>query len=929
MNIKKGYYIITSLLFLLVLSGYINQQQDINSEKFEKLTENSIEMNDTKTKTLVEKENTTKLPTIIYSETSTNTEILAAKEVRRYLYLRTNEILTLKQVKSLPETGDLILVATDNDPMVDSLRSLINHNTNREGFIIKTVESDGRNILIITGYDATSTLYAAYRFAEHLGIGFDLTGDAIPDKKIDLDITGFDEMAEPRFRIRGIHPFHNMMSGPDNWHTSDYMVIMSQLAKMGMNFIGLHTYGDAPEGAHNEGDGPDPQVWIGLEEDINPDGTVKWSSPAYNAHTHRVKNNGEMRIWGYDTWDTDQFSSGASEVFATNGWGNDMMGSVIPNQDDDIDGWNQIYNRYGKSFNKSFSFGRELGVKTAIGLEMTLTKGEHPIISYELRARLDNPTSDETIKNIYKGVFTRIKRTHPLDYFWLWTDENDEVTEEDAISEVPLAIQAYNEIGGADFEIAFAGWTTPSFLESISPDSAFSGYCSDGYCDGFEELKTSKKWPITWGEEDWGVIQPQTEVLHTVQHAKAARDLDSEGYLIQIWGSRAPSKEINTMRLMHWAYGTTGSPVDKGFASNDDSIVYSAYLDWSTKQFGHEVAQQITDILAPLDLAYYGRYDNGGLPTPTFWASESSDWAVEVEEADEDSENLDESCYEHCEEQCGDDDDCYDDCEESCESSDFEDEEEIEEENGEWDVDEAPGAIMANDASWSTEKNKYAFVDQLEDLRSEVVGVGNLERYDYLLKSMQALRLYGEYGTVRGAFEAAMKNNDYSTALKHRKNMARLFEKIVTLKLESITNNNELGEISNIEILNWKQLMINKWDSKLRKGLGGSIPSDANPSKTYMGEAFVKVVPARTVIKADENLKLNVLVMGTSSTPKLKYRTIGDTDWSNIPLVNVARSVYEVTIPAQSDDFEYYIESGNVTFPVTAPNMYHTVVVLK
>jgi hypothetical protein len=46
----------------------------------------------------------------------------------------------------------------------------------------------------------------------------------------------------------------------------------------------------------------------------------------------------------------------------------------------------------------------------------------------------------------------------------------------------------------------------------------------------------------------------------------------------------------------------------------------------------------------------------------------------------------------------------------------------------------------------------------------------------------------------------------------------------------------------------------------------------------------------------------------------------------------VARGVYEVTIPAQSDDFEYYIEAqtpiGNATYPVTAPAINQTVVVL-
>ena len=803
--------------------------------------------------------------TIIFPTDGSLQEIIAAKEVRRFIYLRTDRVLPIQAETNLPSSGDLILVANESNAMVSSLSAQINHSTATGGYILKTVSQDGRTILIITGNDSFATLYGAYRFAEHLGVGFDLSIEAIPDAKISLNITGFDEVAEPRFAVRGIHPFRNMMAGPDNWHTSDYMVIMSQLTKMGMNFIGLHAYGDAPDGTHNEGDGPDAQVWIGLESDVNSDGTVNWSSPAYNAHTHRVKNNGSLRIWGYDSWDTDQFGAGASEVFAANGWGNDMMGPVLPAQDNDITGWNAIYNRYGQSFNRSFSYARKLGVKTAIGLEMTLTRGGHPIISDELKARISNPTSDATIKDIYKGVFTRIKRAHPLDYFWLWMDENQEISEADALSEVPLAIQAYNEIGKADFELAFSGWDTPVFLENIAPNAAFAGYCADGEAGGFEELKTTKKWPITWAEEDWGIIQPQTEVRNAVLHAKAAINTNSEGYHAQIWRSRAPSKELNAMRLLQWAYGPTGSPVNKSLPSNNDSIVNSAYLYWCTKQFGSEVAQAVSKILAPMDIAYYAI--SGGLPKPVFWDTDSGDH------------------------------------------------------------DEAPGAIMANSASWSTEQSKYAFVGQLETLRSQVVGAGNLERFDYLLKSMQALRLYGEFGCIRGAFESAMERNDFSSALTHRRALARLHEQILTLKMESITNNNELGEICNIEIVNWKALMMNKWDTALKNGLGGTIPADANPSKTYTGAPFIKVVPTRTMVEKGESLKLNVLAMKITATPVLKYRTIGSTAWTKVTLTNVARSVYEVTIPAYADDFEYCIESGSTVFPVTAPNIYQTVVV--
>jgi alpha-glucuronidase len=124
--------------------------------------------------------------TVVYPSNGSDGELLAAKEVRRYIYVRTDQVLPVQGVTSLPGSGDLILVANDDDPMVESLRSLINHTTNANGYIIRSVSSGGRDILVITGNDSTATLHAAYRYAEHLGCGFDLAGDAIPDTKITL-----------------------------------------------------------------------------------------------------------------------------------------------------------------------------------------------------------------------------------------------------------------------------------------------------------------------------------------------------------------------------------------------------------------------------------------------------------------------------------------------------------------------------------------------------------------------------------------------------------------------------------------------------------------------------------------------------------------------------------------------------------------------
>ena len=248
--------------------------------------------------------------TIVYPVNGTLNELLAAKEVRRYVYLRSGQLLDIKPVASLPASGGLIVVAANGSPLLESLRDAIGYEPTEGQTLLKSVAADGRNILVVSGADADATLMAAYRYAEKIGVGFDLAGDAIPDARADLSLSGFDEVGRPLFETRGIQPFHDFFQGPDFWNTRDYKSVISQLPKLGMNFIGLKTYprySAYEERVREFGPtGPELTVWIGLPEDVNPDGTVKWSYPAYFAHTKRPN-----RIWGYATLDTDQFRSPA------------------------------------------------------------------------------------------------------------------------------------------------------------------------------------------------------------------------------------------------------------------------------------------------------------------------------------------------------------------------------------------------------------------------------------------------------------------------------------------------------------------------------------------------------------------------------------------------------------------------------------------
>ena len=181
-------------------------------------------------------------------------EKLAAKEVRRYLYLRTGTLARIvEHAASIPGSGPAVVVARKDRPILKAARDVKLASEiaklGPEEYRIRTMAKDARRIVVIAGGGDAGVLYGAYRFAERLGVRFSLHNDIIPDDRIPFGIPpDLDEHGSPLFETRGIQPFHDFPEGPDWWDADDYKAILSRLPRLGMNFFALHTY---PEGGPN------------------------------------------------------------------------------------------------------------------------------------------------------------------------------------------------------------------------------------------------------------------------------------------------------------------------------------------------------------------------------------------------------------------------------------------------------------------------------------------------------------------------------------------------------------------------------------------------------------------------------------------------------------------------------------------------------
>jgi hypothetical protein len=508
-------------------------------------------------------------PTVILSPANASyMERLAAREVRRYVYLRTSVLLPITSNPGAAAKADMILVARKDRPLVQQALGANNISTeslaslSAQDYWLKTFPSAPapvpnrpaprirRGLLLLAGGDDVGTLYAAYRFAELLGVRFYLHGDVIPDDQVSWTLPVLDEHAAPLFALRGIQPFHDFPEGPDWWNRDEYLAVIGQLPRLRMNFIGLHTY---PENAPNA----EPTVWIGLTKDTAPDGRVRSSYPASYMNTMRGN-------WGYASERTSDYIFGSAQLFDREDFGPQVMFGAMPSPATP-DLCNQVFDRTANMLRDAFAFAHQLGVKTCVGTETPL------VLPRPVQARLQelnkNPGDPAVLQELYEGIFRRAAQAYPLDYYWFWTPEGwtwSGVKAEQiraTTNDLAMAIAAHRKLRPG-FGLATCGWVLgppqePALFDQALPkDVAVS--CINrqvGYTPvepGFAQVQGRSKWAIPWMEDDPALSAPQLWVGRMRRDAFDALRYGCDGLMGIHWRTRVLGPNVSALAQAAW-----------------------------------------------------------------------------------------------------------------------------------------------------------------------------------------------------------------------------------------------------------------------------------------------------------------------------------------------------------------------------------------
>lgn len=485
---------------------------------------------------------------------------LAAKELRRYLYVLEGDLPQILSEHTV--IGTKLILALSESPLIDMYRQSLDINRlNQDGYMIKSLSSSTENTIVFTGHNEISVLYAVYHFFELQGVRFYLHGDIIPDKKTSSSVfdVNYDIIENPLFELRGILPFHDFPEGPDWWNKQDYLAILTQLPKLRANFIGFHTY---PELDMPDLFTAEPLVWIGVEDDFDEAGNVTASYPAQHFRT-----NGDT--WGYHSMLTSDYPYGLGNFFDRDSYGADYMkGYEEGTYTDELrtgstEKYNTMFNAFGDLLKEAFEYAQALDIKVCVGTESPLT------IPRAVKARLgiEGDVDQNTVTKLYKGIFERINRKYPIDYYWLWTPErwtllgNTPEETKHMLDDFNCALKGKAQTG-AGYELALCGWTLgpqedragfDNHLPDTMPFSCINRVV--GYTpveESFRDIKDRPKWAIPWLEDDSALVSPQLWVGRMRRDAYDARRYGCTGLMGIHWRTRVIAPNVYSLMKAAW-----------------------------------------------------------------------------------------------------------------------------------------------------------------------------------------------------------------------------------------------------------------------------------------------------------------------------------------------------------------------------------------
>ena len=185
---------------------------------------------------------------IITGKNAAPLEVYAARELQKYLYALSGTLLPILPDDAAVDKPAYIVGRVSSNRRIAELAAgdkpaLAFNDPAEQGYLLKKLEVNGNEVTVIAGADPEGVLYGVYGLLEdHYGVGFYMSGDILPEKKVELVMAAVDEKKAPRQKVRGFTNHWCYMQGSGLWSFEDWKYYIDQMARMRLNMVSFHNY---------------------------------------------------------------------------------------------------------------------------------------------------------------------------------------------------------------------------------------------------------------------------------------------------------------------------------------------------------------------------------------------------------------------------------------------------------------------------------------------------------------------------------------------------------------------------------------------------------------------------------------------------------------------------------------------------------------
>lgn len=440
-------------------------------------------------------------PVVVTSARPTFGEQLAARELRRYLYVRTK---TLVKIQTTPASGSSFVVGTLASEQVVSalgkqLVAQLESKLGPEGFSIQTIDKNRSRTIVIAGKSPSGTLRGAYRFAETLGVRFAPMGDILPDGKIPLKMPKLDVISNPVMPVRGYFPYTSgNPEGPEYWNKDDFMLFVGQQAKLGLNLIAMLQ--------HHRGDGSLDITW-----------TPSWDEPYKVARAPF----GMAKAFGVEMYRSQNASllPGAESKRKLSDLNTAMLRDV-------------------------YRFGRSVGVDACMG--------------GFINGGVDYWKKALTFLNS-EGFAPTYLWQHTYEN-WTYTDPKEDLLAS-SVQGFKDFLTARNELR-SPIKAVVSGWAIgprkdPTLYDRELPKEVVMGpqILDIGRAPvdpAYGKMVDRPKWVVPWLEDDFNMIAPQLWVRRLIENVRDGRAYGASGLIATHWRTKVIEPQMIALSRLGW-----------------------------------------------------------------------------------------------------------------------------------------------------------------------------------------------------------------------------------------------------------------------------------------------------------------------------------------------------------------------------------------